>query len=107
MSDLVKRLLAHADGLEPLGAPVVAKDILDAADELKRLTAEVAKLRQIEVDGDIEIERQSKEIERLRSEAHKNDRWNVETTQDGFRICYGYHEKSEGCQWKHFVPRAT
>ncbi len=66
MSDLVKRLRAHADGLGPLGAPVVAKDIREAADELKRLTAEIAKLRQIEVDGDFEIERRAKEIERLK-----------------------------------------
>ena len=46
------------------------------------------------------------ELARLRDAAHKNDRWNVETTEGGFRICRGYHERGAGCEWEHFVPSA-
>lgn len=38
---------------------------------------------------------------------HANDRVNYETTEDGFRICRGYHERYEGCEWEYFVPRAA
>lgn len=47
------------------------------------------------------------EIEQLRGLLHKNDRWNVETTEDGFRICRGHHDRAVGCQWEYFVPRSA
>ena len=32
-------------------------------------------------------------------------RWNVEETDDGFRICRGEHEKAHECEWEYFAPR--
>lgn len=37
---------------------------------------------------------------------HKDfGRWNCETTDDGFRICRGLHEKAHDCEWEYYVPR--
>jgi hypothetical protein len=36
---------------------------------------------------------------------HANDRINYETTEDGFRICRGYHHRSADCEWEYYVRR--
>jgi hypothetical protein len=38
---------------------------------------------------------------------HANDRINYETTDDGFRICRGYHHRSADCEWEYYVRRST
>ena len=37
---------------------------------------------------------------------HLYERWNIEPTGDGLAVCRGDHERSQGCQWEHFVPRS-
>lgn len=46
------------------------------------------------------------EIEQLRNAMHRNDRWNVCTTEGGFKICRGDHERSDPCEWEYYVPDA-
>jgi hypothetical protein len=48
----------------------------------------------------------AEQIRELESALHKNDRWNVETTNEGFRICRGDHEKTAGCEWEYYVPES-
>lgn len=38
---------------------------------------------------------------------HANDRVNYETTEDGFRICRGYHHRSADCEWEYYVRRPS
>lgn len=35
---------------------------------------------------------------------NNHQRWNIEETANGFRVCYGNHERSAGCEWVEFVP---
>ena len=50
-------------------------------------------------------ERYTREVGKVVSEHSRNRRWNIERTDDGgFRVCYGEHERAQGCDWQHFVP---
>lgn len=53
-----------------------------------------------------QVDKHTAKIERLVRERHKNDRWNVQTTDCGFRICRGYHELFDECTWEHYIPTA-
>jgi hypothetical protein len=32
-------------------------------------------------------------------------RWNIELADDGIRVCFGLHERAQGCEWVSFVPK--
>jgi hypothetical protein len=32
-------------------------------------------------------------------------RWNIGLVDDGIRVCFGLHERAQGCEWVSFVPK--
>lgn len=37
------------------------------------------------------------------SPSNSPSQWNIETTSDGVRVCYGGHHRSADCEWAYFV----
>ena len=79
----------------------------NAADELKRLTAVIAKLEEALKVAD-EGRNYANELLSLKAQEGEHiRRWNIEPDGDDLLICDGNHDKHEKCEYIRYTPAST
>lgn len=82
----------------------------------REIAHELFPMFQLQIGEGIEdvIERCSPDISSIRAEAMQDARaedhtrrWNFEKTDDGIRICFGEHDRSNGCEYVEYVPKTA
>lgn len=93
-------MLHCAKSFEAVSKPSKSQVLYERNMELQQAMARISELTE-------SLMAKSAKIGELEAALHKNNRWNVETTNEGFRICRGDHESSAGCEWEYYVPESA
>lgn len=104
--DLVSRLREQSTYLFPKAADTL---MAEAADKIELLQRENRRAMSALVRHGLGLDEQPapEPCPECEKRKHANDRINYETTEDGFRICRGYHHRSADCEWEYYVRRSS